>query len=290
MPVMRLNFISKELGMATNVTAIMPGFDQNFDVGRSVSEIYEPDRKFPVLWLLHGGSGDDADYLNWTNIARYAVEYDCAVICPANYNAAYSDFPRGAKYYKYITEELREFIFSRFPHLSDKREDNFIGGLSMGSGGAMKIAMDKPEQYSYALIMSGGIPPKGVMPSGHSAFRERIIAAGWPMPKQPRDIARPDSEAIAKRNVEEGKPLPTFILCCGEADNIAYTSHMNARKVLPEMGYKTINFSLPGYNHEWDFWEICFRHAFAEWLPTVQKTKTEGTAAAWAPRDESKKE
>ena len=49
MPVMRLNFISKELGMATNVTAIMPGFDQNFDVGRSVSEIYEPDRKFPVL-------------------------------------------------------------------------------------------------------------------------------------------------------------------------------------------------------------------------------------------------
>ena len=290
MPVMRLNFISKELGMATNVTAIMPGFDQNFDVGRSVSEIYEPERKFPVLWLLHGGSGDDADYLNWTNIARYAVEYDCAVICPANYNAAYSDFPRGAKYYKYITEELREFIFSRFPHLSDKREDNFIGGLSMGSGGAMKIAMDKPEQYSYAPIMSGGIPPKGVMHSGHSAFRERIIAAGWPMPKQPRDIARPDSEAIAKRNVEEGKPLPTFILCCGEADNIAYTSHMNARKVLPEMGYKTINFSLPGYNHEWDFWEICFRHAFAEWLPTVQKTKTEGTAAAWAPRDESKKE
>jgi len=291
MAVMRLNFISKELGMATNVTAILPSFDQNFDVGRSVSEIYEPDRKFPVLWLLHGGSGDDADYLNWTNIARYAVEYNCAVICPCDYNAAYSDFPRGGKYYRYITVELREFIFSRFPRLSDRREDNFIGGLSMGSGGAMKIAMDRCEDYSYALIMSGGIPPKGGrMPSGHSSFRQKIIAAGWPMPKQPADVVRTDMEPIARANIEQGKKVPTFILCCGESDNIAYVSHMNARKVLPEMGYKTINFSLPGYNHEWDFWEICFRHAFSEWLPTPQKTKTEETAAAWAPRDPEKNE
>ena len=110
------------------------------------------------------------------------------------------------------------------------------------------------------------------------------------MPKQPRDVERPDVEEIAKRNIAEGKKVPTFILCCGESDAIAYTSHMNARKVLPEWGYQTINFSLPGYNHEWDFWEICFRHVFAEWLPTKQKTKTEGTAAAWAPRDPSKDE
>ena len=67
MAVMRLNFFSRELGMATNVTAILPSFDQGFDVGYPLKDIYGPEEKFPVLWLLHGGSGDDADYLNWTN-------------------------------------------------------------------------------------------------------------------------------------------------------------------------------------------------------------------------------
>ena len=44
--------------------------DQNSDLGKPLEEVYDPARRYPVLWLLHGGSGDDADYLNWTNVAR----------------------------------------------------------------------------------------------------------------------------------------------------------------------------------------------------------------------------
>ena len=81
MAVARVNFLSKELGISTNITVILPSFDQNSDLGKPLREVYDSGKKYPVLWLLHGGSGDDADYLNWTNIARYAVEYDCAVVC-----------------------------------------------------------------------------------------------------------------------------------------------------------------------------------------------------------------
>ncbi len=286
MSVMRLNFISKELGMATNVTAILPSFDQNFDVGLSLGEVYAPEERFPVLWLLHGGSGDDADYLNWTNVARFAVEYNCAVICPCDYNAAYSDYPRGAKYYRYITEELREFIFSRFPILSDKREDNFIGGLSMGSGGAMKIAMDKCEQYSYALIMSGGfLPPartvNGAAGKGHSEFRQKMISAGWAMPKQPYDVERANVMPIAQKNVEDGRPLPTMIMACGEGDPIAFHSSTFASQYLAELGYPVIKFTVPKLRHEWDFWEICMKKAFSEWLPLRRKVASEIIASAW---------
>ena len=284
MSVMRLNFISKELGMATNVTAILPSLDQNFDVGIPLKELYAPKEKFPVLWLMHGGSGDDADYLNWTNVARYAVEYNCAVICPCDYNAGYSDYPRGGKYYKYITEELRDFIFSRFPILSDKREDNFVGGLSMGSGGAMKIAMDKCEQYSYAIIMSGGIAPPspgGTLTRGHSQFREKMISAGWAMPKQPRDVTRPNIIELAKENVEKGRPLPTFVMACGEGDPIAYHSNRYGTKFLSELGYPVIPFTIPNHRHEWDFWEICMKKAFSEWLPLRHKVASELIASAW---------
>jgi len=283
MAVLRMNLISMELGMATNVTAILPSFDQAYDIGKSAGTVYESDEKIPVLWLLHGGSGDDADYLNWTNIARYAVEYNCAVICPCDYNAAYNDYPRGAKYYKYITEELRDFIFSRFPRLSDRREDNFIGGLSMGSGGAMKIALDKCEQYSYALIMSGGLPPKngGARPTGHSEFRKKLIDAGWPMPKQPADVSRNDPLRALDDNLAAGRKLPVFLLCCGESDPIACTAHLNAAKIMEEKGIEHVRFSLPGYKHEWDFWEIVLRKALAEWLPVKQKDATDTASSAW---------
>ena len=99
--------LSKTLGMHTNVTVILPSFDQGFDIGRTIEDIYGSTPKFKTLWLLHGGSGDDADYLNWTNVARYAVETNCAVICPNAYNSAYSDYPRGAKYYSFVVDELR---------------------------------------------------------------------------------------------------------------------------------------------------------------------------------------
>lgn len=286
MAVMRLNFISRELGMATNVTAVLPSFDQNFDVGLSLREVYTPKEKFPVLWLLHGGSGDDADYLNWTNVARYAVEYNCAVICPCDYNASYADHPRGGKYYRYITEELRAFIFSRFPMLSDRREDNFIGGLSMGSGGALKIAMDRCNEYSHALIMSGGIPPKDPsgkagVDKGHAAFRDKMISAGWAMPKQPADVVPLDVRTLAERNVREGRPLPTFIMACGEGDPIAYNASVYGAGYLKELGYDVLPFTLPGYRHEWDFWEICMRKAFSEWLPCRHKVASELLAGAW---------
>ncbi len=285
MAVMRLNFYSRELGMATNVTAVLPSFDQNFDVGFPLEDIYAPKKKFPVLWLMHGGSGDDADYLNWTNVARYCVEYNCAVVCPADYNAGYSDYPRGGKYYKYITQELRSFIFSRFPNLSDKREDNFVGGLSMGSGGAMKIALDCCDQYSYALIMSGGIPPKsngtGQATQGHSLFRERMIAAGWAMPKQPRDVVRPDTHEMIESKIASGANLPTFIMCCGDKDPIAYTSCKYGTQYLKELGCDVISFTLPDFRHEWDFWEICLRKAFSEWLPVQRKVTSELLAGTW---------
>ncbi|MGI6040551.1 MAG: hypothetical protein GX257_00420 [Clostridiales bacterium] len=270
MAVMRLNMLSKTLGMHTNVTVILPSFDQGFDIGRTIEDIYGSTPKFKTLWLLHGGSGDDADYLNWTNVARYAVETNCAVICPNAYNSAYSDYPRGAKYYSFVVDELREFCINNLP-ISDKREDNFVGGLSMGSGGAMKIAMDRCDEYSVALIMSGGIPPRGGS-RGHAEFRKNIIAAGWPMPKQPRDVTRPNIYEIAEKNIAEGRNVPKFYFACGDKDNIAYESYLYGTMYLRELGYDVTGYEVPGYKHEWDFWELTLRKVFYEWLPLDRKT------------------
>ncbi len=292
MAVVRLNFLSKMLGMHTNVTVLLPTFDQGIDLGRSLEEMYPRDVKYKVLWMLHGGSDDEAVYIHWSNIARYAAAYNCAVVLANTYNSGWSDWPRGAQYYTYFVDELRPFLFANFP-LSDKREDNFIGGISMGSGGAMHVVMDRFDEFAAALILSGGFPAGSAgtgsaapRTRGHSVFRQRIMATGWPMPKSPKDVVRADVYTLARRNAETGRPLPKMILCSGEDDIIAYEGTKTGIRVLTEFGYEVTGFLLPGYKHEWDFWEICLRKAFGEWLGLERRPVTELSAGTQAKVEE----
>ena len=59
----------------------------------------------------------------------------------------------GYDMFDYLTEELMPLIYGWLP-VSDKREDNFISGLSMGGGGALKYAVNHPEKFAAAAILS----------------------------------------------------------------------------------------------------------------------------------------
>ena len=192
--VVKFNFLSKYLGMQTNVTMCLPSFSFA-DVMSDRKEVYVQGMKYQTLYLLHGGSGDDSDYVNFSNIVRYADDHKLAVVMPCDYNGEYTDVPKGPKYLKYIMEELIPLTRAFFP-LSDKREDTFVGGLSMGAAGAMKIALTYPELFSAALILSGA-----------------------------------------------------------------------ARHKRQKLGFKASMLELPGYKHEWDFWDLILRKAIGEWLP-----------------------
>ena len=185
MAVIKMNFLSQALGMQTNVTICLPSYSfADRLAGRE--EVYVPGMKYQVLWLLHGGSGDDSDYVNFSNITRYADDNKLAVIMPADYNASYDDDPSGrAKYRTFVAEELPKVLRALFP-LSDKREDNFIAGLSMGGGGTGKISINYPENYAAALIMSsgGGLndprPGQALRPCPRGIPRDRKISGTWP--------------------------------------------------------------------------------------------------------------
>ena len=105
MAVIKMNFLSQALGMQTNVTICLPS--ASFADRMSGREnVYVQGMKYQTLWLLHGGSGDDSDYVHFSNIVRYADDHKMAVVMPADYNASYTDDPQGAKYYTFVTEEL----------------------------------------------------------------------------------------------------------------------------------------------------------------------------------------
>lgn len=275
MAVIKMNFLSEALGMQTNLTVCLPSYSFADSMAGN-KNVYVPGMKFQVLYLLHGGTGDDSDYVNFTNIVRYADEHKLAVIMPSAHNSCYTDMDDGAKYYTYIAEELPKVCEAFFP-ISNKREDTFVGGLSMGSHGAMKLAINQPERFAAALLMSGasyrpGVPSVVRTVNGEFDFDTpmAIPANGDLQAKlMNEDVIRGtvnDVYAIAKRNAETGKPLPKLFFRVGDSDHALYRT-LKAEQDLKEWGYETKLEVVAGMGHEWDLWDDSLRLAIREWLP-----------------------
>jgi S-formylglutathione hydrolase FrmB len=114
--------------------------------------------RFPVVYLLHGYSGD---YSNWIQkvpgLKSYVDEFQLIVVCPdGNYDSWYLDSPVDStlRYETYIAEEVPHYIDSAYHTLAEKK-DRAISGLSMGGQGALSIAWKHPEFFGAAGSMSG---------------------------------------------------------------------------------------------------------------------------------------
>lgn len=273
MGVIKFNFLSKELGMQTNITVCVPSLSFD-DMYRNREEAYVPGMKFQVLYLLHGGSGDDSDYIHFSNIVRYADENKVAVVMPCDYNACYADAD-GSRYYSYLVNELPNVCATMFP-ISRRREDTFIGGLSMGAHGAMKIAVNHPERYESVLLLSGASYRPGVpsfVPTKDGVFDLEHVPRSSPNPAENRfhdqELIRgtvDDVYAIAKNNAETREHLPSFFFLVGDCDHAYYRAQL-AERELREWGYQTRFEVEKGYGHEWDLWDLGLRRALREWLP-----------------------
>lgn len=263
MAVLHINFMSTALGRQVNFTAVIPSVDFNH---LNIEEVYNPKRKLKVLWLLHGFSGDENDYLTFTNAARYAQDHQLALIMPPAENSGYTDIPKGAKYFSFIGEELVAFCRYLFP-LSDRREDNFIGGLSMGAMGAMKLALAYPHQYSKVVLMSGCAFDLADGGMGNvDWFGDAPQVFGGSIPGGRELIGtREDAYAMLKENAEKHCELPCFYMRVGSKDFLLDKCRY-AKAQLETYGYELDYAEIEGYGHEWRFWDLVLNEVISTWL------------------------
>src|SRR5215212_10439481 len=104
------------------------------------------DRRYPVLYLLHGLGGSAADWVSErAHLADYAAQYPFIVVVPEGKDGWYTDGPApNAKFESYFVEELIPDVDRRFRTLAS-REGRAVAGLSMGGYGSMKFALKHPE-------------------------------------------------------------------------------------------------------------------------------------------------
>lgn len=117
--------------------------------------------KYPVLYLLHGGSGAFDDWHKKVTepglVNRMAEEYNLIIVTPGvGPSSYYYDSPLmdSVQYETYIIKELIPEIDKNYKTLA-KRESRAISGLSMGGHGAMMLSAKHPELFIAAGSMSG---------------------------------------------------------------------------------------------------------------------------------------
>ena len=113
---------------------------------------------FPVVYLLHGYSGNYSDWIKLVpGIKNYADEFQLIIVCPdGHYNSWYLDSPVDStiKYETNISSEVPHFIDSAF-HTIASRNERAIAGLSMGGQGALSLAWKHADFFGAAGSMSG---------------------------------------------------------------------------------------------------------------------------------------
>lgn len=138
---------SKYLSGVANVTVITPNPLED----SSPEDFYSSSKKYPVLWMLHGGRGCLADWITYNAVPRYAAERNVILVAPSAHNSDFNNQPEvgeGYYFYDFFIKELMPFIYNWFP-ASDKAEDNLISGNSMGAAATWRYGLMHPERFGY---------------------------------------------------------------------------------------------------------------------------------------------
>ncbi|PLT28115.1 alpha/beta hydrolase [Peribacillus deserti] len=257
MALLNCQFYSEVLNLSTSMTVILPQ--------QTSSQIGMQNKitgaKHQTLYLLHGLSDDDTIWTRRTSIERYVAPLGLAVVMPQVHRSFYTDMKYGSKYWTFLTEELPSIARSFFP-LSDKREDNFAAGLSMGGYGAFKWALNRPDQISAAASLSGvtDIVSHVKRPKTQDVFH--LIYGDEPISGTEHDLF----SLVEKTH--ENKPKPLLYQCCGTEDFL-YEDNLRFKEVCEKTNYHLTAEFGPG-DHEWGYWDKAIQDVLA-WLPLRTK-------------------
>lgn len=257
MALMHVNFFSNVLGMCVQMDVVIP----QLTTGQIGMEGKGGEEGYPTLYLLHGMSDDQTIWQRRTSIERYANDLGIAVVMPTTHLAWYTDTQYGYRYWTYISEELPQICRSFFKGMSDRREDTFAAGLSMGGYGAFKLGLRASETFGAVASLSGGlnIASLGSRHDERSALFEGIFGDLQKAVGGENDLFH-----LAEELAASDKPKPKMYQWCGTEDFL-YQDNLLMRDHLKKLGFDLTYEESPG-DHRWEYWDEKIQTVL-KWLP-----------------------
>lgn len=203
-------------------------------------------KKYPVLYLQHGGGGDEDCWTVMGRVAQimdYLIEKGKAVpmiivmpngmpiheasadvMMPETWieDMSSPDFSDGINHVKSLYSDIIPFIEKNYRVVADKAH-RAVAGLSMGGIYTEQITKQHPDTFDYIGVLSMGLTPQ--MPA--QEFLGPIKKAGYKL----------------------------YWIGCGKSD-MAYSNAERSIAGLKELGMKYEYFGELG-GHSWDTWRKC---------------------------------
>lgn len=233
-----------------------------------------PDKQYPVLYLLHGMYDNN---VSWTNKADAHMESDrlfksflasemiivtpdAGGYDPVTEQNGYFDIP-GWPYEKFFFEEFMPFIEKTYRIIGDK-EHRAIAGLSMGGGGTVSYAQRHSDKFCAAYAMSAWVSLTDEQRKDPTAFAGKIVPLHLSIIKN--DCIEYVKNADEK-TVEELKSVLWYI-DCGDDDflldrNLEFYQAMRAKGIPCQLRVRD-------GGHTWEYWHT----ALSTCIPFVSNT------------------
>lgn len=196
----------------------------------------EPERRYPVLYLQHGGGENEAGWIWQGKLANLADNLIAAggmeeMIIVMNTGYA---FPDSGNYHPAMGAFAEELVSSGIPFIDrtyrtiPDKAHRAMAGLSMGGMQTQKCVFENPEFFEWAGIFSGGLTIRN-----EEADYSHILL---------------DPEEFARR-------FKMLFVACGTKEPTYESTKKNEETVLAA-GVSIVTFEGCGY-HDWTFWRHC---------------------------------
>lgn len=192
------------------------------DMGQRVFAVLLPNgyeesaKRYPVLYLLHGGGQDHTAFMARPRFAARARRFEMIVVMPAADRGA-SHPTVVTRYQDFLARDLVAYIDAHYRTVSSPAA-RAIAGLSMGGMYAASTGLRYPQVFGNVGAFSAAAPRAAIDSS-----------------------ADPDA-------------MPYFYVSCGTLDNLLPASRQ-LQALVKERNLPHEYHEIPGFDHSWSFWD-----------------------------------
>lgn len=240
---------SSILGRAVPYCVILPpGYDR------------QPDRRFPVLYLLHGLGGSEQTLVQqgiWSLVEDLLEDGrigEFLVVTPNGGRSFYVNSRDGRNRYEDFF--LREFLpaIDRAYRTRPERAGRAISGLSMGGYGALRFAFKYPDRFVAVSAHAAALMeelPRGAAAAGGLSPALAILTGPFGSPLDPDYYRAQSPFALARQG--EGLQRLKIYFDCGDEDGYGFDAGARALHRLLESRGIAHEFRIVPGGHDWRY-------------------------------------
>jgi S-formylglutathione hydrolase FrmB len=234
---------------------------------------------YPVLYLLHGGGGDAADWVNFGDLQATAdaTSRGVIVVMPDGSNGVWYDHPNGSvRNETYVIDHVIPYVDEHYNTIGSRR-GRVVAGLSNGGLGALVLAAKHPDLFAAASSMSGNL-------GGYAHEYDQLNRPAYHDGNTPTPLA---SNLLDVAVIQEwgGQPCvgdAAVDLCASWAfEQLFRLDNTLFDRALTDLGHPDHVYRDSEGSHAWRWWTPWLRDTHLPFLLDRLAAATDATPATW---------